>query len=327
MYNLSDTNFVFIRFWMKLSFFLFPIYIFSSCNYLSNSTDYKYGDYRKFENTPIAEFAEYVESGDTVKIIEYLKRYPKMVDYQEPYDNLSLLMMTIINQRKAKFPYSIICDNENCGISLNESQCASFHILLNYGASVNTVAADGDTPLMIACGCDYYDISFVRELIAHGADVNYNLPMKYSNRVGNSTPLQNAIRCHRLDFVKLLVENSADVNYMDQYGNTPLGMSLRDNNYAMTLYLLKNGGDYTVPIVEKSIHTGDLQDTCRLTLVEELRYRVHPLESMEYRQKMQIVSFLRNKGFDYRKIPIPEEIKAEIKRLYPKTWKEFILLY
>ncbi len=308
-------------------YIIFALSILSSCNSSNDNSEYRYGDYRKFSKTPIAELAQYVESGDTDKVTNYLRLYPKTIDYQEPYDSLSLLMITIINQRKATFPYSIICDNENCGLSLNEDQCKSFHNLLNNGASVNTVAKDGDTPLMLACGCDYYDVSFVRELIAHGADVNYILPAKHANRIGNSTPLQNAIKCHRFDFVKILVENGADVNYMDVFGNTPLGMSLQDNNYSMTLYLLKNGGDYTVPIVDKSIHTGNLQDTSRLTLAEELRYHVHPLDSKEYMLKMQIVSFLRDKGIDYRKIAIPNAIKLDIKGKYPNTWKNIIQLY
>lgn len=326
MHKFGFINFVFREFRIILLGFIFPIYILSSCNDSNNST-YRYGDYRKFENTPIATLAANVESGDTDRIADYLKQYPGLIDYQEPYDSLSLLMMTIINQRKATFPYSMICDNVNCGLSLNENQCTSFLFLLNHGASVNTIDADGETPLMIACGCDYYDTSIIRELIAHGADVNFILPTDNSDRLGNSTPLQNAIRCHRLDFVKLLVENNADVNYMDKFGNTPLGMSLNDNNYEMALYLLENGADYTVPTVEKSVFTGNLQDTCRLTLAEGLRYCVHPLGSKEHKLKMRIVHFLYNKGIYYSKIKVPDKILIEIKNTYPKKWKEYIQKY
>lgn len=303
-----------------------------SCNNFFDVSEYGYGDYRKFDNTPIAKLAHSVESGDTNKIVEFLKGHPLLIDYQEPYDSLSLLMMTIVNQRKATFPYSMICDNEYCGLSLNKSQTKSFQCLLNNGASVNVTNSTGETPLLLACGCDYYDISFIKELIEHGADVNYQLPEKYSDRLGNSTALQNAIRCKRYDIVKLLVEKGADVNYQDKYKNTTLGMSLYGNcyNYNTTLYLLEKGADFRTPIVQLSIHsirTSNIEDTCRLTLVEELRYRVHPLGSDEYKQKMKIVEFLRRKGIDYNKTKIPTTVLTQIKKEYPDSWEDYIQKY
>lgn len=309
---------------------IYSFFLLLSCNNYRDVSEYGYSDYRKFDNTPIAKLAHSVEVGDTNKIVEFLKEYPLLIDYQEPYDSLSLLMMTIVNQRKATFPYSMICDNEYHGLWLNKSQVNSFLCLLNNGASVNVTNSTGETPLLLASGCDYYDISFIKELIDHGADVNYQLPEKYSDRLGNSTALQNAIRCKRFDIVKLLVEKGADVNYEDKYKNTTLGMSLYGNCYNTTLYLLEKGADFRTPIVQLSIHsirTSNIEDTCRLTLVEELRYRVHPLGSDEYKQKMKVVEFLREKGIDYKKTKIPTDVLTQIKKEYPDTWEDYIQKY
>lgn len=309
---------------------ILSLFLLLSCNDYRDVSEYGYGDYRKFDNTPIAKLAHSVESGDTDKIVKFIKEHPQQIDYQEPYDSLSLLMMTIVNQRKATFPYSMICNNENCGLWLNKSQVKSFLCLINNGASVNVTNSTGETPLLLACGCDYYDISFIKELINHGADVNYHLPEKYSDRLGNSTALQNAIRCKRFDIVKLLVEKGADVNYEDKYKNTTLGMSLYGNCYNTTLYLLEKGADFRSPIVQLSIHsirTSNIEDTCRLTLVEELRYRIHPLGSDEYKQKMKIVEFLREKGIDYKKTKIPTDVLTQIKKQYPDTWEDYIKFY
>lgn len=310
------------RYILYLSMFL--IY---SCLDFQDTSNIRITDYRKYETTPIAELANSVDEGDTVNINQFLKTNPNFIDYQEPYHRMSLLMMTIQNQRRATFPYSMICDNENCGLSINQGQRNSFLCLLNNGASTEITNAYGETPLLMACACDYYDAVFVKDLINHGADVNYILPEKYADRLGNSTALQNAIRCRNMECIKLLLENGADVNFMDKYKNTPLGMSLYDNEYIVTLYLLEKGADYTMPVNDMSIHTGNIEDTCRLTLLEELRYRVHPLGSEEHKQKMQIVRFLSTKGVDYKKVKIPDIILQQIKKKYPNTWKEVIGQY
>lgn len=316
------------KFYIKKTLLGLLLFLIYSCSDFNSNSEYRVTDYLKFTDTPIADLAFSVDNGDTAKICEFLTtNNPNMIDYQEPFHKTSLLMMTIMNQRRASFPYSIICANPNCGLTIDKGQYDSFCCLLNHGASVKVMDVDGNTPLMIACSCDYYDESFVKHLINHGADVNYVLPEEHSDRMGNSTPLQNAVRCMKLDFVKILVENGANVNYTDKYGNTPLGMSLYDSQYITTLYLLEKGADYTIPITDVSIHTGNPQDTCRLTLIEELRYRIHPLGSEKHKQKMQIVQFLKKRGVDYEKVKIPEYTLSEIKKEYPESWGDFIKQY
>ena len=282
-------------------------------------------DYRLFQSTPVWNLAKAVEDGDEDLINEILTKNPKLVDFQEPSHKMTLLMLTILNQRKATFPYSLICANQQCGLKLNESQWRSFCALLKNDASVNIADSSGRTALLIACGCDYYDAKYVKELIKHGADVNYICPPHKTNRKGDATPLLNAVRCNNLDMVKLLVKNGADINYVDKYNNTALGMSLFDSKYDITMYLLENGADYTIPVSQKSYHTfGNDNDTCKLRIEEELRYDVWPLHSKEYKLKMQIVNFLKKKNINYRTIEIPQDVIDYAKEEYPTSWKYYL---
>lgn len=283
-------------------------------------------DYRLFQSTPAWELAEAVQDGDENRINEILTKNPQLVDYQESNRKMTLLMMTIMNQRKATFPYSMICADQQCGLHPNESQWRSFLCLLNNGASVNIMNADGRTPLLIACSCDYYDTRYVKELIGRGADVNYICPDSCAGRMGDSTPLLNAVRCRNLDMVKLLVEHGADIDYIDKYNNTALGLSLYDSNYDITLFLLEKGADYTIPVSERSFHTQE-NDTSHLRIEEELRYGAWPLDSKKHRLKMRIVDFLKKKGIDYKKVKIPNDIIEYAKNEYPDKWKYYLENY
>jgi uncharacterized protein len=44
-------------------------------------------------------------------------------------------------------------------------------------------------------------------------------------------------------------------------------------------------------------------------------------------RKLAINEFLKQKGIDYKKVPIPDFILEKIKRDYPNNWKEYIEQY
>lgn len=62
-------------------------------------------------------------------------------------------------------------------------------------------------------------------------------------------------------------------------------------------------------------------------LVDVLREDFTGLDTDEYKYKMQIVDFLKNKGVEYRKSPIPEYIKKKAQENYPNNWKEYLEKY
>lgn len=49
-----------------------------------------------------------------------------------------------------------------------------------------------------------------------------------------------------------------------------------------------------------------------------------PLDSEEYKFKLKIIDFLKEKGLDYHKEPIPDFMEKEIKRLHPNDWQEYM---
>lgn len=311
---------------MKQLVLLLTVIVMCSCN-SPIQDDIRY-DYDNFKDTPAWELAQAVDNGDTLAINRILKRDSTLIDYQEPYHKMTMLMMTIYNQKRATFPYSLFCDNKYCGLWLDRSQWRSFCNLLKKGASLEIVDKYGRTPLMIACGGTGNDIKFAEKLIQYGADVNAKCPDEYVEDEGSSSALMYAAwNYDGLSFVKLLVENGADVNYVDKFQNSALRKSMHNKKYDVALYLLEHGADYNVPISRKCDHFFNSTDSTYLNLVEELRYEMWPLDSKEHKAKMRIVDFLKKKGVDYRSYPVPNKIKKYAKDEYNDTWKEYLTKY
>ena len=106
-------------------------------------------------------------------------------------------------------------------------------------ANVNSRDQDGRTPLMYAILSEHADVRMVEFLIQHGADINV------ADKQG-WTPLHFAARDHKLDLVKILVDNGAAVDPVDVFGNTPLWrciMSTYPQNSAVVDDLLARGAD------------------------------------------------------------------------------------
>lgn len=68
-------------------------------------------------------------------------------------------------------------------------------------------------------------------------------------------------------------------------------------------------------------------DNHKVYILEALRKCFFDLNSPEYKMKMDIVSFLRKKGFEYVKQPIPDYILRDIKKKYPDSWQEYVKKY
>jgi hypothetical protein len=103
--------------------------------------------------------------------------------------------------------------------------------------------------------------------------------------------------------------------------------------YEVSFYLLQNGADYRRPIFYRPdysipVEKQDPSDKGKpMYLVDVLREAFLDLDTDEYKYKMQIVDFLKNKGIDFRSTPIPEYIKKKAKEKYPKTWQEYLEKY
>ncbi|ARF02839.1 SWPV1-280 [Shearwaterpox virus] len=98
--------------------------------------------------------------------------------------------------------------------SIHQRNTDSIKLLVDNGMDINAVDEDYDfTPLHYAA-CYVADISVVKYLIKVGADVNKK------SGLFQTTPLFGALR--NKNMTELLIDNGADINYMDCCGNTPL---------------------------------------------------------------------------------------------------------
>jgi uncharacterized protein len=265
-------------------------------------------DYRLFQNTPAWEFAKSVQDEDEKRINEILDKDQKLIDYQEPKYGNTLLMLTIMNQ-----------------------QMKPFKILLEHKADVSIHNRyDGTSALIEASGSKYYKLDYVKILLDKGA--NPNDVQTGERRKGNSTrftPLMAASQSGRLDIVKLLVSNGADINYKNEFNQTAFTKSIMTEHYNVSFYLLQKGADYKQPIFYRPGNSADYNpaEDKPIYLVDVLREDFFELDTDEYKYKIQIVDFLKSKGIDYRATPIPEYIKKKAQEAYPNNWKEYLEKY
>jgi uncharacterized protein len=265
-------------------------------------------DYRLFQNTPAWELAKAVQDEDEKKINEIVGKDTNLINYQDPKYGNTLLILTIMNQ-----------------------QIKPFKILLANKADVNIHNTyDGTSAIIEASGSKYYEIEYVEILLQKGANVNDIEIGK--RREGNSTrftPLMAASQAGRLDIVKLLLANDAEINYKNEFNQSAFTKSIMTERYNVALYLLQNGADYKQPIFYRP---GDSvpyrpEEDKPMYLVDVLREDFFDFNTDEYKYKMQIVDFLKSKGIDYRAAPIPEYIRKKAQEKYPKSWKDYMKKY
>jgi hypothetical protein len=255
-------------------------------------------DYRLFQNTPAWELAKAVWDEDKKKINEIVAKDPNLINYQEPKYGKTLLILTVMNQQMKSF--KVLLANK-ADISIHD----------NYS---------GTSALIEACSFEQYNTKFAEILIQNGANVN-DVQTDTEDPDKVKTALMKAATTGKLDMVKLLVENGADLNYMNEYKQSALSQSIIQRNYDIIIYLLNQGVDYKLPI------TYNEEQNKTYYLVDKLRFHMLDLGSSEYKLKMEIVSFLRDKGIEYKDVPIPEYVIEKAQEDYPNSWKEYLEKY
>ncbi|MES2387440.1 MAG: ankyrin repeat domain-containing protein [Bacteroidota bacterium] len=257
-------------------------------------------DYRLFQGTPAWELAKAVQDKNIGKINRAAAKEPGLVNFREPVFGNTLLILSIENQ-----------------------QYKSFKALLDNHADVNIHNYyDGTSAIIEACSFDLNRIKFVKTLLKYGADVNdveTGPRQKYNST--RETPLIKASMAGRLNVVKLLTDSGANINYQNEYGQTALSEALIQWNYDVVIYLLNKGADYRLPLFYRP------EVDKKVFIPEFLRERMYTIGSQEHKQKMEIVSFLRSKGIEYKDEPIPVYIVKKIMTEHPDDWKEYLENY
>ncbi len=84
-----------------------------------------------------------------------------------------------------------------------------------------------------------YDIEFIKLIIENGADINAD------DEKGN-TPLMFACLMQKKAIVKLLINNKVEINSQAYYGDTALKLSCQDNNQDIVELLIRNGANVNI---------------------------------------------------------------------------------
>lgn len=263
-------------------------------------------DYRLFQSTPAWELAKAVWDED-IDLIKKIGKEAELLNYQEGKFGKTLLMMSISNQ-----------------------QFNSFKTLIQLGANVNIHNTyDGSSAIMYSVNVrniEDDELKYLKLLLEQGADPNdIEVGERKESNTTRDTPLM--IACGRnkqainpLPLVKKLVESGADVNKGDEFGRTPIGESFFQDNFEVLIYLLHEGANHRVPIVTDP--KGQ-----KFYLEHMLRRELPPIDSREYEQKKELVKFLESEGISYSEIPVPQYIIEKAKKLYPQSWKEYLMKY
>ena len=84
----------------------------------------------------------------------------------------------------------------------------------------------------------------------------------------------------------------------------------------IVLYLLKHGADYKWRLEEYDGEGNPYYED----ILYKLRQSVFRLDSQQYKDKLKVIKFLKDRGLDYWKFPIPEYVIDDIKKqIKPKN--------
>jgi hypothetical protein len=268
-------------------------------------------DYRLFQGTPVWDLAQAVQYEKVEEIKRIVKEEKIDFDYQELKFGKTLLILTVNNQ--------------------HYNSCKA---LLELGANPNIHDNyNGSSAIIEAAGIENYNddnTKFIKLLLAHGANPNdEEIGKRTEGNTTRKTPLISACSdvnqfTSPIAKVKTLVEAGANINYKNEFNDLPLAQALIYKHYDVVLYLLKEGADYSLMLYDRIEFSNDGE---KIYLVDILREHLLPLDSKEYKLKMEIVEFLEQKGIYYRKVPIPDFVVKEAKDTYPKSWKEYLEKY
>ncbi|MBP5402884.1 MAG: ankyrin repeat domain-containing protein [Treponema sp.] len=302
---------------MKKTGFLISIMLsllFCSCSNIKNLR-LSYKAIRGFKDTPVFELAKAVMNQDTKKI-----------------RRIGIQNSELLYTEDSEYHYSVL----HFAIYLQKYKSAE--ALLDIGMSANVQSSSsGQTPLYIAAFYSEIDIKFMKLLVEHGADPDLGIkPAGKSLQAEGATPLMQLPTMHipsqktNMEKAEYLIETGkADINKSDIDGNTAANEALQVQDVKMAEYFIVNlKADVTKPYYSPDSVVLKGEEKSMHYPVNLLRnWWIYPLDSEEYKIKMEIVKEFERQGVDYSATPIPDWVLEKIKRQYPDTWEEYIKVY
>ncbi|HMF73679.1 MAG TPA: ankyrin repeat domain-containing protein [Flavitalea sp.] len=268
-------------------------------------------DYRLFQGTPVWNLAKAVQDEKVDEIKRIVQEEKVNVDYQEKKFGNTLLMLTVDNQ--------------------HYNSCKA---LLELGANPNKHDNyNGTSAIVDASNIENYkddNTKFIKLLLEYGGNPNdEETGKRQEGNTTRKTPLLAACSdvnqfVSPIEKVKVLVDAGANVNYKNEFNDFPLAEAVMHKHYDAVLYLLQKGADYSLMLFDRAEFS---EGGKKMYIADLLREDLLHLDSKKYQQKMRVVEFLKEKGIDYRKVPIPDFVIKEAKETYPKNWKEYLEKY
>lgn len=209
----------------------------------------------------------------------------------------------------------------------------SVKALLDLGADPNlpndSISDKGDNSVIIASRYSDISIEILKLLLKYGGNPNSTECGRNYDMDGDWIPARSsALSCAvsisgEIEKVKILVEAGANVNNYDgDFQDSPLMDALLLDRMNIALYLLEHGADYNYKFRSCAPSSGG--GSRDVDILYRLRQCIYPLDSQEYKDKLKVIKFLKDRGVDYRKSLVDVETKKMINNvMHFKTYKEY----
>ena len=102
------------------------------------------------------------------------------------------------------------------------------------------ISFNRDTPMHQAARWEK-NIEYLKEYFASGGDVNLKDSSWFYPEYAGNTLLHDAVEGGNIEAVKLLIENEADLNQLNNAGRAPMDLAVKVNDNALADLLRKNG--------------------------------------------------------------------------------------
>ena len=261
-----------------------------------------------YKHTPAWSLAKAVEDEDTTEISKQVLQMHIPVDYRDPKYKQTLLML-----------------------ATRTNKIESVEKLLELGANPNahndSTKYFGESAVLLACRFTGPSSKILALLLKYGGDPNSTACGVQENGLGEIVPMRDfalsAAVFSSFEKVKLLVDAGANINYATSTENCAIENCMIHDRMDIMLYLLQKGADYRRKFTEIDIDKPDYP-TFEVDILYKLRKCVYPIGSKAYKEKMKVVNFLKRKGLDYWKSPIPSGMYGVIMReIAPKNKADF----
>jgi len=263
------------------------VFLLTGCVHMDttvNRKDLNGFDFKLFQGTRAWNLAKATDDENVSVIKKEIGNDHLLINFKEPKFGQTLLQLAVKNQK-----------------------IVSVKALLDLGADPNLQDNyDGSSPMMESAKIFNEtvggpDVRYLKLMLQHGGDAN--AAEATPRRPGNSTretPLLNACSDGIFDYVEILVEAGADINYKNEFGGNALYSAIISKNPDIVMYLLEKGADFRHPMTTyPAIDMPGLhQKRVSLYIMQALKSWRFPPGSEKDQKKIKIVSFLKEHGIN-----------------------------